>query len=262
MRKKCLCCSNKAIYLISAVCIYFTFVIYLAANVSAQEEFVIDENGVLTQYTGCASNVIVPDAVTAIGDNAFQKNTNICTVKINNNVKSIGKYAFEGCCKLEKIDLPESVKTIGSYAFSGCNSLLHIDFPEPVTKIDESTCQGCSSLLSVSMSDNVVIISKNAFSNCNSLNSVYLSKSVENIGSCSFAKCTSLTEIEIPKSLKSGGEYSNVGWGYGAFYKCSSLNKVTFEAGTTHIADCLFNGCDGIEEIVIPNTVTSIGVSI
>ena len=39
---------------------------------------------------------------------------------------------------------------------------------------------------------------------------------------------------------------------------CSKLKEVTFEEGTTLIADGLFNGCDGLEKIEIPEGVTQI----
>ena len=66
-----------------------------------------------------------------------------------------------------------------------------------------------------------------------------------------------MTEIYIPKSLKEcAGVYT---YEYtGPFYECTNLKTVHFEEGLTEIADSLFLGCPGIEEIVIPETVTVI----
>ena len=44
----------------------------------------------------------------------------------------------------------------------------------------------------------------------------------------------------------------------GAFEGCANLKTVTFEEGTTEIAEGLFAGCTGIEQIKIPDTVTEI----
>ena len=48
---------------------------------------------------------------------------------------------------------------------------------------------------------------------------------------------------------------------YGAFGGCSNLKTVNFEAGSTIVCAALFMGCDGIEEIELPDTITEIGDS-
>ena len=107
------------------------------------------------------------------------------------------------------------------------------------------------------MPDNVVTVSYNAFANCSNLSSVKLSKSLETLSYEAFYDCDKITEIEIPKSLTDGGEYGGIAGG--AFNKCSGLKQVTFEKGTTKVAKYLFANCDGLEEIVLPDTITSIG---
>ena len=48
-------------------------------------------------------------------------------------------------------------------------------------------------------------------------------------------------------------------WIYGGpFYHCENLKNITFEKGTTQIAENLFRGCTGLENITIPDTVTEI----
>ena len=42
----------------------------------------------------------------------------------------------------------------------------------------------------------------------------------------------------------------------GPFAICDNLKTVTFEEGTTQVATNLFRVCTGIEEIIIPKTVT------
>ena len=101
-------------------------------------------------------------------------------------------------------------------------------------------------------------IGTDAFANCESLANVKLSKNLMKLGSNAYDNCEKLEEIEIPKSLQEADKtpyYSN---SRGPFGKCKNLRNVTFEKGTTRIAQNLFADCTGLEEIVIPETVTSI----
>ena len=112
---------------------------------------------------------------------------------------------------------------------------------------------------SIEIPDSVTGIGDRAFQNCSSLGTVKLSKGLEELYGSAFAYCEELTEIEIPKSLKKAdysGLYSDDG--IGPFYECKGLKNVTFEKGTTRVAQWLFAGCTGLEEIVIPDTVISI----
>ena len=114
--------------------------------------------------------------------------------------------------------------------------------------------------MEVNLPDTVVSIEWNAFNQCTDLEKINLSKSLENLGNKAFYNCDNLTEIEIPKSL----DNAHTSWddltGYpdGPFENCDNLSKVTFEEGITEISQCLFAGCTGLEEIIIPDTVTRI----
>ncbi|MEG1662426.1 MAG: leucine-rich repeat protein, partial [Clostridia bacterium] len=59
-------------------------------------------NGILTNYTGRATSVLIPDKVTSIGESAFGAfgSANITHITIPASVKSIAERAFSGCSKL------------------------------------------------------------------------------------------------------------------------------------------------------------------
>lgn len=63
-----------------------------------------------------ATNSILPESLTTIGNQAFEGCTSL-NVKLPNNLNSIGSRAFYNTTSLKTFDIPESVKSIGSYAF-------------------------------------------------------------------------------------------------------------------------------------------------
>ena len=235
-------------------------------------------DGMLTGYNGKRSVLDIPEGVTQIADNCFKNRTSITSVNMPESLISIGQSAFEGCSNLRSVNFNDALESIGAYAFRYCSRLVSAVFgskletiglqcfyncyslcsvllPEIIESIDYSTFEGCTSLENIIIPDSVTRIVSSAFSGCTSLASVTLSKSLESMGSRTFAYCTALTSIEIPKSLN---DVTLFGSTNGAFFKCSNLNNVTFEDGTTEISNFLFAECDGLTEITIPDTVTII----
>ena len=72
---------------------------------------------------GC-KNTVIPNDVTAIGNNAFKGITGMTTLNIPDSVVSIGDNAFAFCFDLTgNLVIPNSVKTIGESAFFQCEGL-------------------------------------------------------------------------------------------------------------------------------------------
>lgn len=154
-------------------------------------------NGVLEKYRECGkTDVVIPDGVVAIADEAFMGCTHIRSVIFPDGVQSIGVKAFDECLKLEKVVLPDSVEKIGESAFNWCESLKEINIP-----------------------DKVECIGQKAFQWCRKLGNIHLPANLRHIGEKSFRECDSIKEIEIPKKLKYIGK--------NAFENCDSLKKIT-----------------------------------
>ena len=60
---------------------------------------------------------VIPNGVTAVGDEAFSKQK-LTFVKIPDGVTTIGKRAFYFCEKLTRVNIPSSVTSIGKEAFN------------------------------------------------------------------------------------------------------------------------------------------------
>ena len=202
-----------------------------------ESDFTI-ENGVLTKYNGTATEVVIPDGVTSIGDSAFMFCTSLTSITIPNSVTSIGDKAFKGCTSLTSITIPNSVTMIGNEAFSFCESLTSITIPNGVTKIGYEAFYHCTKLTSITMPNSVTNIDRNAFSRCESLTSITIPNSITSIGSCAFEGCTSLTSITIPDSVTSIGD--------SAFKSCRSLTSITIPNSVTSIGDFAFLFCTNL----------------
>ena len=71
-------------------------------------------------------DLVIPDDVTSIGDNAFNGCSGLISVTIPTSVTSIGKNAFNGCSGLTSVTIPTSVTSIGYNAFNGCSGLTSV----------------------------------------------------------------------------------------------------------------------------------------
>jgi len=194
---------------------------------------------------GC-NGTIIPSSVTSIGNSAFL-GSGITSITIPDEVTSIESNAFEKCKALSYIYIGKSVESIGYYVFSECDNLKTVEINsnaivsknyninesnvgslfggafniEELIIGDEVTSIGdCafidSRITSVKMSDNVTTIGNSAF-RLSRLSSVKLSNNLTDIGEWAFYGCR-LSTITIPESVKCINLF--------AFQNCDYLTKV------------------------------------
>ena len=260
-------------------------------------EKVVIENGTETigkeAFNGCKklNDIILPDSVTSIGENAFQYtglyyewfdgnedvlyiNNHLISVyqgtanecNIKSGTKTIADSAFFACGSLPGITIPDSVTSIGNRAFKDCNSLKSITIPKSVTTIGNCAFYTCYDLQSIEVdsgnpeycSENGVLYNKEKteiirFPKEITEVSFAIPKSVTKIADGAFEYCKNLTNVTIPNDMTSIGN--------NAFESCSGLTNITIPKSVTSIGDRAFSECSKLTSIIIPDGVLRIGES-
>ena len=197
------------------------------------------------------TEVVIPENVLEIKNNAFAGCSSLTSVVISNSVTSIGDYAFENCESLIEIVIPDSVTSIGTWAFENCSSLTSVAIPDSVTSIGDYAFRDCDSLTGITIPKSITRIGTQVFLDCRTLTTIIIPNSVTGIGDYAFAGCTSLTSIEIPDSVTSISGY--------AFRSCSSLTSIIIPDSVTSIGGYAFDNCGRLTEIIIPESVATMG---
>jgi len=235
--------------------------------------------------------VIIPEGINCIGDNAFE-NCSLCKIIFPSSLKIIGRRAFAGCTNLVAVRLNEGIEAISSYAFSGCNSLSKINLPISLSCIGMNSygegCvfSGCISLKSIEIPVGISEIPRETFSGCVNLSRIRIPETVRTIGYDAFDNCVSLQKVIIsdvirwcyvkkhsnPLSNKLSNPLSYAHHLYiddeteivnlelpekigsisaHTFENCTGLKSVCFPDGLVDVGHDAFKGCIGLREITL-----------
>lgn len=136
--------------------------------------------------------------------------------------------------------LDPATKRIGGGVFNGRDNITEITIPAGLTEIGESAFESCKYLTTV-----------------NFLESAAGEQSVPlTIGDKAFYNCLAIVSIELPARTVSVGDDCFRRYGT----EKSKLKTVVLNEGLQTIGAGAFNSCDELESIIIPSTVTEIGM--
>lgn len=220
-------------------------------KVSKNNQYFSSENGILYDkkkkvLLQCPremeGDIIIPETVVKIGDNAFFNCYYLTSISIPESVTSIGKYAFHFCLRLLNATIPKNVKSIGVGAFAGEARMSDIQVSE-----DNKYFTSENGIL-YDKKKKVLIQCPRAKSG-----EIKIPESVTNIGEEAFEYCQNVTSIIIPESVTNIGRV--------AFESCENLTSVIIPQGVTQIEESTFAGCSSLKSVTIPKTVTSIDQS-
>lgn len=238
---------------------------------SPSDDFII-ENGVLIKYVGPGGDVVLPEGITRIADNAFRSNQTVTSVVMQSGITEMGMCVFWDChyikrivfsdtikviptstCylnwALEEVILPRDVEEIQSTAFINCYALTSLDFSKYNIRIFGEQCFMGSGLQEVYFSKNVKVIGRQAFLQCYRLKNVTFEEGIELefLGASVFSACIMLEEVDL--SMLDMKELPSE-----IFRLCSALTKVKLPSQLTSIPWGLFNSCTSLREIDLSDT--------
>ena len=244
-------------------------IVKAAGLTTTTEDGLVIENGVLTEYKGEKTEVVIPEGVTqigdfvfygsdimnvtlpkgllVIGDNAFT-NTKLVHVEIPDSVKQIGKGAFFSCESLNKVVISEGVESIGAYAFEK-TALTNITLPKSTLEVGYQAFENCKSLTSVVIKNGA--LDESVFEDCTALENVTLEEGVTNIGNSAFLGCKKLQKITIPSTVEKIETF--------AFDKCDALKSVEIKDGVKEIGSYAFYNLQNLEKVIFGKGLKRIG---
>lgn len=187
---------------------------------------------------------------------AFKNCKYLGSVSFDKEVAHIGDRAFYGCTKLSSIDITDALVYLGEAAFEGCTSLKSVSLSNNLLDIKARTFADCASLVDVKSSDSLLTVGERAFEDCISLTVIRIPSTVEKIGIAAFAGCTALNDLTVPFLGVDATEPSGLDTWF--LSPSKNIKKVTVLRGK-NIPDAAFKNYIGLEEIQLPEIVTSIG---
>lgn len=139
----------------------------------------IDYFDTLTAYNGSAKAIILPDGISAIGEDAFLSNDDITSVVIPEGVETIEDGAFWMCHNLKTVVLPSTIRKIGDNAFNSCEQLTSIVIPDGCEEIGADAFTSCKKLKDIYVPGSVYEIGDDAFYTFNDAMVIHTSRGSE-----------------------------------------------------------------------------------
>lgn len=188
-------------------------------------------------------------------NNRFSKCTNLKSIDLRNITKISGengyqRWNFEGCSNLESVGDTSNCTYFGCMAFQNCSKIAEVNLVN-ATYIGDFAFSGCVNLTTINCNlTNVETIGDGAFNGCSNISSLSTINLPNLKGSLitSFKGCTQIQHIT---SLGSLSALRSVFGSDGAFWGCSGLLDVVLPETLTSIGLCDFGNCSNIRYIKI-----------
>lgn len=266
-------CDIKNISIGKALTTLYSNIFFNSVNIKIDPEnkYFYAKNNIIYSKDGkilllCArrkeGEVIIPNGVEIIGEDAFHNCGRVTSIHMPNSVTSIEKRAFGSCNRLASINISDNVKKIGDSAFFKCEKLVSIKIPSSVTSIGEGVFGYCEGLKEIIIGDNISI-GEAAFYECSRLaddkrfviinnilygyfgtdKEVIIPEGVKCIGRRAFLNNYSMKFLTIPSSVTSIRDW--------AFFGCSQLRSVDIPDGLKDIPDNAFMDCRRLKNLPI-----------
>ena len=209
------------------------------------------ENNVLERVRGEGTELIIPEGVTKIGQNACFFNTKITKLVIPEGVNVIGENAFKDCHGISKVVLPEGLTEIGRCAFYGCG-IKQINFPKSLKTI-YSMAFGFTKIINVIVPETVEYLAGDAFHP--TLYPLFTNESKEDFFGKVYGYLKPTDFVCLKKNVLE--EYTSTPWGED-IYIPYGVKGITNTAFDKQILGRNFYGWK-VKKIYLPTSVKQIG---
>ena len=195
---------------------------------------------------------IIPEGTEHIDEFFFEGVDGLTTVVIP---KSVVKIHWQSCLQqsgVTKIIVEEGNERYDSR--NNCNAIIETE--------SNTLVVGCASTV---IPDTVEEIGKCAFYNCSGLTSVVIPNSVTSIGDSAFCSCRGLTSVHIDDiaawcNIEFNGSLANpLYYAKNLYLNGEKVTELVIPNSVTSIGEYAFYNCSGLTSVEIPNSVTSIG---
>ena len=181
------------------------------------------------------------DSVENIGNNAFDRCSNLSNVKLSDSLRKMGKCAFQDS-GIQEIDLSKTqITSIEGRTFHVCRNLKNIILPEGLEKIDYFGIAGCTSLENLKLPNSVRFLGKAALARNIMLKSVNIPECLESIPEYALMGCINLESLHIPDNVTTIGDKA---------FSLSGISKITLPKDLG-ISESIFDGCKNLREIIV-----------
>ena len=250
-------------------------------------------------YCSSLKSINLPETVIEIGYGTFRNCTSLTFLEIPNKVTDIGSIIFEGCTALKSIKIGDSVTSLpedfssltsleefivspDNKKYSSENGILFskdktallncplgIDcssyqIPFNVETIYAYAFKNHAEITSIAFHNNINTIFDYAFENCVGLEKVEIPQNVTSLGYQVFPGCTNFKEFIVDPN---NNNYSSED---GVLYNKSKTILLRYPIGkqnesyilpngTDTIADCAFNNCSYLSNVILHDNLDVIG---
>ena len=177
-----------------------------------------------------------------------------CELKLPNNLKYIGHHAFrDNPGYYGALKLPEKLEYIGDLAFFNDQNLTgNLTIPQGVKAINQSAFNGTGFNGTLQLHDGLTSINQGAFNNVPLKGELNLPKNLTSVGESAFNGCDFSGVLKLPSGLVSIGRNAFAGnW--------RLMGTLEFPEGLESIGAGAFANCRSIEQLIFPESLSSIG---
>ncbi len=167
------------------------------------------------------------------------------------NYTSDGGYLNIGGEDIVDLVIPEGVTEIKHHAFANASQIKTVTFPSTLTKIGDRAFYECKKLEAANLPDNIIELGDECFA-YSGIETLTLPKGLTVIPKGAFSFCENLESLNLPEGL--------LGIGFEAFYGCEALQTLVLPNSVTTIAPAAFAG-SGLKEVTLPKSLNYIEIS-